>query len=309
MSNPTSKFRSEYAQGQAVKKNLKSKVSQGKAVKAKAAKLNKAVVVHLLIFLGMGALLGISVLIPFYSVPEYSLLSFTFVAVALLSLLFGFWHIARANKKIDWFDEGKFSGKFLLTIGVAFVLCLGIVLIYNLVPLIFSRFQGNVNFSISVIIGAATITSTIPFLFSRTFEAAMAIEPKEYALWEYPENYIEKQPTWNRDRIIFANLHFRRKEHENFVTTIKVKLPKEAIFGELIVLFLRDYNENRSPDNPIIGLSKRDGVEGWLFSTDNKGITSLIKKRKLIDTEKTVEENGIQEDGHVYFERILKQES
>jgi hypothetical protein len=170
------------------------------------------------------------------------------------------------------------------------------------------QYASETNLGISLILASGTVSILIPFLLNACFEQALQIGEKEYKYWEYPENFIEQQPTWNRERVVFSNLNFRRKQNENFVTTIKVKLPKEANFGELIYLFMKDYNENRSPENPIDGLSRKQGTLGWFFKTDNKGITKVWKRKRLIDTDMTVEENGIEEDGHIYFERIQTQD-
>lgn len=303
MSDPTAQAKSSYAQSKGMQKSAKSKFSRGKAVSAKAASFNKAVGIHLLVFWLVGLILGCTVFLPFFSLPGYPLASYTYAGIALLSIFIGVWSQKRASKKIDWYTGVGFLPKFWLTLGVFGVLFLGITLLYSCI----SYFTGlaEVPLAITALIASASMTCLIPLLFRTGFERAMAIEPKHYRLWEYPENYIERQPTWNRERIVFANLHFKRKESENLVTTVKVKLPKEAIVGELIYLFMRDFNENRSPDNPIQQLSAREGVQGWMFKVNNTGLRALFKKKRLVDTDSTIEENNIEEDQHLYFERLL----
>lgn len=303
MSNPSAQAGSTFAQGKAVQANVASKFKQGKAMQTKAAKFNKEVLKHLLLYLLMGIILGFTAFVPMFSF-EYPVTKIVYISIAVFSLLFGWWSVNRASQKIDWYEGNKFLPQFFLALGVYLFLFLGLILIYFLVDLIFDYFE--FPYTLTLLFGAACITSLIPLLVNASFEKAMMIEPRTYRLWSYPENYIEKQPTWNRDRIIYANLHFKRKENENLVTTVKVKLPKEAILGELLYLFIRDYNENRSPDNPIQQLQQKHGVSGWMFVTKNIGPAAIFKKTRILDTDKSVEENKISEDGHLYFERIIE---
>lgn len=308
MSDPTAGIRSGYAESQGVKRTAKAKFGQGKAIKGKAAKVNKPVLIHFLLFLLIGVLLGLAVFIPFYTTTSYPVLKIIFITFFVIGFLLGIWHRKRMLKKIDWAPNGKFFPRFLLTLAVYLAVFSGILLMFMVLPNIISDYVSETNFSISALLAASTISILFPFLIPEAFDYSTEIESQEYKYWEFPQNYIEKQPTWNRDRVIFSNLNFRRKENENFVTTIKVKLPKEANFGELIYLFMRDYNENRSPENPIGELTSQYGTVGWFFKTDNKGVGKIWKKKIHIDTDLTVEQNGIDEDGHIYFERIQNQD-
>lgn len=309
MNDPTRGIRSGLAESQAIKRTSKSKFRQVKGIQTKAAKVNKSVVMHFLLFLLIGVLMGLAVFAPFYKNSSYSVLKILFISFFVIGLLIGHWHKTRMLKKIDWSPNSKFFPRFLLTLAVYLSVFSGILLIFMVLPMLLSNIVNvsETNFSISALLAASTVSILIPVLINEAFDYATEIESKEFKYWEFPQNYIEKQPTWNRDRVIFSNLNFRRKENENFVTTIKVKLPKEANFGELIYLFMRDYNENRSPENPIGELTPQYGTLGWFFKKDNTGITKLWKKKILVDTDLTVEENGIAEDGHIYFERIQNQ--
>src|SRR5690554_3954032 len=296
MSDPTRGIRSGYAESQGVKRTGKAKLGRAKAFQAKAAKVDKPVVMHFLLFLLIGILMGLAVFAPFFNTATYSMLKSLFIAFFGIGLLLGHWHNSRAAKKIDWATSGKFFPRLLLSLAVYLAVFGGILRMFMVLPLLIPSYVSETNFSISALLAASTISILIPFLINETFDYATDIESKEYKIWEFPQNYIEKQPTWNRDRVVFSNLNFRRKENENFVTTIKVKLPKEANFGELIYLFMRDYNENRSPENPIGELLPQHGTIGWFFKTDNKGVSKLWKRKVMIDTDLTVEENGIEED-------------
>lgn len=307
MSEPTAQAKSSFAQSKAVQSKAKSKFARGKAVQAKVARFDKATVKHLLIFLAVGLGLGCTVFIPFFSFPEMPLAKYTYIALAVTGVLVGLWSHKRAGRKIEWYTDTKFSSRVWTALGVYFALFLGIFIIYVCISMLTDL--AEVSLVLSLLMASAPVTSLIPLFFSESFERAWAIEPKEYSLWMYPENYIEKQPTWNKERIVFANLHFKRNPNENLVTTVKVKLPKEALLGELVYLFIRDYNENRSPENPIVRIAAKDGVDGWLFKTNNRGIAALFKKRRYVDTDNTIEENRIEEDQDLFFERVINSEA
>lgn len=305
MSDPTAGIRSSRAQASGTQKGVKSTFARGKAVQSKAAKFNKSVAVHLMLFLLVGIVLGLTAFLPFYS-SEVSLLKITFASLAVLSMLIGIWHSSRAKRKIDWFADTGFWQKFLLTFGVSVFMFIGIFLFFMLTDYFIAIVEHSIP--VALIMSSVSIAALIPLCVDQSFEKAIEIAPKSYDYWIFPEHYVEKQPTWNRDRIIYVNLHFKRKQTESHVTTAKVRFPKEAIFSEVIYLFIRDYNQNGSPDNPITGLTKKEGTEGWLFWTKNKGLKSNFKKWRLIDVDKTVEENGILDKDDIFFERIQNSE-
>lgn len=313
MNDPTAGIKSGYAESQGVKRTAKTKFSQGKALKAKTAKLDKAVVMHFLVFLLTGIILGLAVFIPFYNTPSYSTLKVLFVVFFLLGLFFGIWNRNRMMKKIDWAPTAQFLPVFLVTLAAFIGVFGGILLMFLLLPWLLSSYVSETTVAISLLLAASPISMFIPVLLNETFNQALKIEPKKYKVWEFPQNYIEKQPTWNHDRLVYSNISFRRKENENYVTTIKAKLPKEAYFGELIYLFIRDYNDNKSPDKPIGQLTQSEGTKGWLFrmyNKEHKGIKKLwTKKSVFLDPDLTIEDNGIEEDCHIYFERIQNQDN
>ncbi len=312
MSDPTAGARSGYAESQGVKRTGKAKFGQGKALKGKAAKLDKPVVMHFLLFFLWGLLLGLTIFIPFYTNGPYSTLKLIFTVFFGLGLFFGNWNRNRMMKKIDWAPTAALFPKFLLTLAVYIALFLGILLMFSLLPMLPGGFTSETTLPISLLIAASPISIFVPLLIHETFDRALEIEPKKYKIWAFPQNYIEKQPTWNHERLVYSNLNFRRKENENHVTTIKAKLPKEANLGELVYLFIRDYNDNKSPDAPIRQLTESEGTHGWLFrkyNKEHKGVKKLWTKESVfLDPELSIEDNKVEEDCHIYFERIQNQD-
>ncbi len=306
MSDPSMQAKSNLAQAKAVQKNVKSKFARVKGAEKKTASFDKNVRKHLLIFLAMGLLLGCSVFVPFFSHPGLPLAKISYASLGVIGLLLGIWSHKRAAKKIDWYEGVPFSSRFWLALGTFVAVYLGMLILYLCISLLTPL--AELSIGMSFLLASAPLPLILPIFVEEAFDRATFIAPKAYELWMYPENYVEKQPSWNPERIVFANLHFKRDEQERSVTTVKVKLPKEAVLGELIYLFMRDYNENRSPDRPIRQLTFKEGVEGWMFKTNNKGFKAIFKRKRLLDTNLSIEENRIEKDQDLFFERVIKPE-
>ncbi len=65
--------------------------------------------------------------------------------------------------------------------------------------------------------------------------------------------------------MVYANLIFNLKSTDDRHKRIEVRLPTEANFGEMIYLFINDFNENKQPDDPIRDLRIETviGIYDW----------------------------------------------
>lgn len=204
-------------------------------------------------------------------------------------------------------EEGgrSFWREFGVTALAALALGLGMVLAHLLLPELF----GMGSSALAWVICPASIGVLLPMLLDWVFRAAIEFEPQRYELWHFPLNYRERQHAWNRDRIVIANFHFKRDEREGISTSVSVKLPEDAQLGELVYLFIKDYNENRFPNTPILDLTRPDGGLGWIF---RKPRQILIGGRKwswsshILDPQLTIAENKITRDSDVIFERVFE---
>ena len=254
----------------------------------------------MLIGLACGAL---SLLDPFAQamvhVPRAMLL-----ITGLVALLIGIWTSSWLAKLFE--GDRRFWAETGLALLAALVFGVGVLLGHILLP----GLLGIGSSYFKWIIPVACVMVMLPTLLLWAFHAAIEFEPKRYELWIYPKNYREQQHTWSRERIVIANFHFKRKEQEDIVTTVNVKLPEDAELGELVYLFIKDYNENRFPNTPITGLRMDDGSLGWLF---RKPRYLLRKQRKwayaqdMLDPKLTIAQNGITRDSDIYFERIFQE--
>jgi len=291
-----------------VQKGVKGKMKMAKAAKAKAARFSKPVIVYLLKYLLVGILLGFLVFVPLFGAFDGSMVKVLYAGLSLISLLLGMRHVNRLYTKIDWANENRFGPEFLLTIGVSLLLAIGFFLVYRFLPMLFSFLKDQVSpaAAFSWLLASTAVCFWIPYLLYQVFLSTLEVKPREYVLWYYPKDYREQQPTWNRDKVVFANLMFNPTHSEpKRVKKIEAKLPLEANLGEIIYLFINDYNENKSPDDPIDTLRWDNDSLGWLFSVPVK-IGKLKVGKRYLDPEITIEENLIKEQDHINFIRIVK---
>lgn len=223
---------------------------------------------------------------------------------ALASLAVGIYIAAKAARQAE--EDRHFWAELGKALMAAIAFGLGLVIGHALLPGLFVDMGSS---AFTWIVAPVCVLVLLPTLLSWAFRAAMQFEPERYELWLYPKNYREQQQTWNRDRIVISNFHFKRKENEDIHTTVNVKLPEDAELGELIYLFIKDYNENRYPNAPITQLRQDDGSVGWVF---RKPRYLLRKQRKMqwgeaiLDPKLTIAQNKITRDCDIFFDRIHK---
>ncbi|HQX37449.1 MAG: hypothetical protein IPI00_07100 [Flavobacteriales bacterium] len=305
-----------------MQKGLGSKVKQAKGAQAKAAKFNSGIVKHLLVFLLLGSLLGLTVFLPYYqfdgffatpapdgTVPKLNMVRVVFTSLSIIFLLIGIWHLSKAEKKVDWFDRFRLGPEFGLTLGFAFVAALGLFLMHRFghLLLFWKTTPPNAYFepmasTFALLFASTAIWFVVPFLVRHLYQRAMLVEDKQYPLWYFPKNHKEKEPVWIEP---FVHLHMRfipdRKQGSSKL--IETKLPLQWNFGQGVYLFIEDYNEHRSPDAPIKELRQDDNSLGWLFSVPKK-IGSIKIGQRYLDPELSVQENRIVENTEIRFSRI-----
>lgn len=301
--DPLGGVRSQAAQAKAVERGVKGQLKMAKAAQAKTAKLDKKLVLHMLLYTLLGLLLGCMALKSFFGGQGGSIPKMVFLFTATLCIPVGMLHEAWLSKR----SEGVRSAgpELLITFMTMLFTGIGIFLGHWLIP----KFFGAAGQSVfAFILSTASVGVLIPHLVLMAFEAAHAFEPRRYDLWQFPVDRREREPIWDKDRIVIANLHFKRKEREPLVTTVNARLPLEASLGELVFLFVKDYNENRFPGSPIEELHYSDGSLGWLFHTRR---FLLPKSRKLafstrvLDPSLTIADNRIGRDADIFFERVI----
>lgn len=270
--------------------------AMGSKAKARGGKTFLRVLVMVL----LGLLLGALSLIDPFGAAGVRLSRLIFFSSTAGSLLIGIWLAPKPEEGNGlWAHLGS-------TCIAALGSFAGMVLGHLLLPGLFT--MGSSAFT--WVVTPTAVAALLPTLIVLTFRAAVGFSPKRYDLWYYPKNYREQQHTWNRDRIVIANFHFKRKQQEDLITTVNVKLPEDAELGELIYLFIKDYNENRFPNAPITNLRTDDGKVGWLFRKPRyvfRKQRKLVWSQAILDPKLTIGQNGITRDSDVYFDRVIQE--
>lgn len=278
-----------------------SAAGKAKGALGKGKALGGKTFLFAVIILVIGILFGaLSLLDPF--APGSNIPKVVLFVSALASLAVGIQIATKAASRPE--EDRHFWSEVGMALVASVVFGSGLAIGHALLPGLFND-QGSSAFT--WVVAPVCILVLLPTLLSWAFRAAMQFEPERYESWIYPKNYREQQQTWNRDRIVIANFHFKRKENEEIFTTVNVKLPEDAELGELVYLFIKDYNENRYPNAPITQLRQDDGSVGWIF---RKPKYMLRKQRKLqwgeavLDPKLTIVQNKIIRDSDIFFERI-----
>jgi len=288
-------------------------MKMAKAAKKRSARFSKSVLFYLLAYFFVGAVAGLVVLIPVHGFSGYSRIKLIFIGLFIAFILFGVRHARRFYQKIDWAHPARLLPELLTTIGLVALIMLGFSLTFYFMATGISWLNGMQVFTL--VLAGSAVGFIIPFIMDRLYTSALEVEEDEYNLWYYPKDYREKQPVWDRNRLVFPNMVFRPKMMEKRAKVIEVRLPMGANLGEVMYLFIQDFNQNKSPEEPIDNLRWSDDSMGWLFSVPRKtwnlkfgGRTkSYHFGRRYLDTELTVEENRIGEQMNVYFERVIKE--
>lgn len=301
--DPLGGVRSQAAQAKAVQRGVKGQLKMAKAAQSKAAKLDRKMVLHMLLFLLLGLGIGCLAFVDLFGTHQGSMFKTVFLGSMLLCLPAGMLHEGWLARRAE--GSRSLGPELLVTLITAIFTGLGIFLAHRFFPLIPGA--GGVP-SFAWFMALSAIGVLVPHLVMLVYEAAFAFEPRRYTLWFFPTNEREREPRWSADRIVIANLHFKRKEYEPGMTTVNVRLPLDAGLGEMVHLFVKDYNENRFPGNPIEDLHYEDGSLGWLFSTRRFLFPKrrrLAVSRRVLDPTLTVAENGIGRDADIYFQRVI----
>ncbi|HNE81382.1 MAG TPA: TssN family type VI secretion system protein [Flavobacteriales bacterium] len=301
--DPLGGIRSQAAQAKGVQRNVKGQLKMAKAAQSKAAKLDRKLVLHMLLFLLLGLVVGSWAFVSFFGEERGNVPKLVFGASVLGCVLLGMLHERWLVRRAE--GERSLWPELLITLITMAFTGIGLWLGHHFFPILLGD-PGQAVFALSM--SWSAIGLLIPHLVLLAFDAASRFEPRRYLLWFYPFEHREREPIWNKDRIVIANLHFRRKEHDPEVTTVNARLPMDAPLGELVHLFIKDYNENRFPGNPIGDLGYSDGSLGWVFRTRRFLLPSkrrLPWSSRVLDPARSIADNGIDRDADIFFHRVL----
>jgi hypothetical protein len=258
----------------------------GKKAKKQGSKFGMAVILYCLIFSLILSLNTLWHLIPTFTAPSKYLLTFT------ISLLIGIIHLNKMYENIEWAEDESYFKELGFTLLIA---VFALLITYSLVKFLILPGYAEV----ALYVGMAYFGFSFPYLWSKAARFARLIPEKIHSYWDYPKHPIEPSSEWERDKFVYANLIFTKSLEDPIESTVKVRLPLDAKFGELIYMFVEDYNERRNPEFPIVDLHNSEGTLKWYFKAKKRFGTEAI------DPEMTVAANKLRDEQIIYFGRVI----
>ena len=214
---------------------------------------------------------------------------FEFVFYQIGSLLMGIIHCSLYRSYFSKFGVNKSGIEYLFAL---------IAVVYSAIPFILIyTFLNGIDFSFLML--GHFLVFFIPTFLNDTFNKAMAIPPKVYKTWQFPENYRELAGVSDeemRDLVVFTFLMDRDRDAKKY-SVYRAKGPTRVDFGRLFYNFVIDYNERHTEDQ--IEIEGPNGLYSWVFFLQPKWYEST----KYIDPELTLYMNGIEENSVIFCMR------
>lgn len=211
---------------------------------------------------------------------------YEFIFYQISSLILGIIHCSMYRTYFKKFGQKNNGTEYLFAL---------VTVMYSAIPfiLIFT-FLNGISFSFLML--GHFLVFFIPTFLNDTFNRAMAIPPKIYKTWQFPENYKELAGVSDeemRDLVVFTFL-MDKDRHAKKYSVYRAKGPTRVDFGRLFYNFVIDYNERHSEDQ--IELEGPNGLYQWVFFLQPKWYEST----KYIDPDYTLYMNGIEENSVVF---------
>jgi hypothetical protein len=214
---------------------------------------------------------------------------YEFIFYQICSLIIGIIHCYAYRAYFDKFDSKKSGREYLFAL---------LSVCYAAVPfmLIYSFLNGT---DLVYLMMGHFIIFFIPTFLNDTFNRAMAIPPKVYVTWQFPENYKEDpglNPEELRDLVVLTYVMDRNKKAAKY-SFYRAKGPTRIDFGRLFYNFILDYNDKHQ-EAPI-QTEDENGLFQWVFFLQPK----WHETTKYIDPKLTLYMNGIEENSVIFCMR------
>ncbi|MCW3162378.1 TssN family type VI secretion system protein [Chryseobacterium oryctis] len=215
---------------------------------------------------------------------------YEFIFYQVSSLIIGIVHCYMYRSYFNKFESKNNAGTEYL-----FAL---ITVAYSIIPfMLIYTFLNGIDFTFLML--GHYIVFFIPTFLNDTFNKAMAIPPKVYKTWQFPENYRELTGVGDdemRDLVVFTLLMDKDRYAKKY-SVYRAKGPTRIDFGRLFYNFVSDYNERHTEDR--IEIEGENGTYSWVFFLQPKWYEST----KYIDPDLTLYMNGIEENSVIFCMR------
>ncbi|PKQ62971.1 TssN family type VI secretion system protein [Labilibaculum manganireducens] len=213
-----------------------------------------------------------------------------YIAIMVLSLLFGYLMIVALEKYFEWPEKLKWLAQFLfilVTVLIGFI--------------VFIQIAGRFGVSgMHYFFLTATISVILPWIFRYLFNSAMDIPLAIYRKWEYPvhKKYVRPEYEDLKNPYIIT-LEFLKSNNAEFVSRFRVRAPENMDFGMFFYHFINDYNQ-KHPEELINYGAQEDKLHSWIFYRRPR----FIGRWKQVNTEQTVYRNNIKENAVIVCQRL-----
>lgn len=193
--------------------------------------------------------------------------------------------------KIDqgMIEKSKFFSffLFLIVIGLA-------VYLYQLL------FDWIGVMDIGLLAGTSVFVSIIPLLFWWTYIDLISIPTEINKIWEYPIYPLDVNiDHLDFDKLLVLELELYKDVNDIEPLKVKVKAPKEMVFGVWFGKFIDDYNL-KFPNSSIIYRDSYQQSFKWTFFVKR----SVFRRNLYIDPDLTIEQNNVTEKMTIHAKRV-----
>ncbi|MFA9371099.1 MAG: TssN family type VI secretion system protein [Labilibaculum antarcticum] len=213
-----------------------------------------------------------------------------YIAIMVMSLLFGYLNVVALNKFFEWPDKRKWLAQLLfiiISILVGFIVFIQIAGRFGIVGLHYFFLT-------------ATIGVIFPWLFLHLFNSAMDIPLAIYRKWEYPVNKKYVRPEYeDLKNPYIITLEFLKSKDAEYVSRFRVRAPENMDFGMFFYHFINDYNQKHPEEVIQYGINE-DKLQSWIFYRRPR----FIGRWKQVNTEQTVYRNSIKENNVILCHRL-----
>lgn len=141
----------------------------------------------------------------------------------------------------------------------------------------------------------------IPSLFQRSYRALLQVPFEIYKVWEYPGDKDEIDfDGFDFDRLLVLDVEFSRCPDAESRLRVKAKAPSDISFGDWFRKFIDDYNY-KFPGSTIEYIRPDGRMHSWVFYCKK----SFLHRRRMLDPERTIAENGIRERLKITSKRVI----
>lgn len=211
---------------------------------------------------------------------------YEFIFYQISSLVIGIIHCSLYRTYFKKFETRKNGTEYLFAL---------LTVAYSAIPfiLIFT-FLNGIDFSFLML--GHYLVFFIPTFLNDTFNRAMAIPPKIYKTWQFPENYMDDNGLTDaemKNMVVFTFLMDRDKNAKKY-SVYRAKGPTRVDFGRLFYNFVLDYND-KHPGSQI-QIDDQNGLFNWVFFLQPK----WYEATRYVDPDLTLYMNGIEENSVVF---------